>query len=330
MLVGFTLFSATSLLFAYIFFLPNLQKSSLSRLTCTALLVGLSVLQWFHYQTLTSEFDALQNRIYLLFLLFVPACFYYFSRYVLFPSLEAKWHHALHLIPTVVGLYLPTEIIPPIAFMIGSAYCLWFIHLVLKLRTQQNRFAMERFFFGMFALMAVGALVLGLMLPYINSIIFYTAYGSAIGIAMLLVTTAIIIFPDMLNDIQQMAEMAYAKSKLSGIDVAAKKAQLEKLVQQESVYQNEKLSLKLMAEMIDLSVHQLSELVNTQYGFGFSQWVRMHRIEQAKKLLLDEPQTSILAISIMTGFQSQSNFYAAFKEITSESPGNYRKRMIKA
>ncbi len=143
---------------------------------------------------------------------------------------------------------------------------------------------------------------------------------------MLLVSTAIIIFPDMLIDIQQIAEIAYAKTKLSGIDVDAKKAQLEKLMQQESVFQNEKLSLKLMAEMLDLSVHQLSELVNTQYGFGFSQFVRTKRVEQAKILLVEEPETSILAISIMTGFQSQSNFYAAFKEITTQSPGNYRKQ----
>jgi AraC-like DNA-binding protein len=327
-LIGFTIFSAGSLIFAYLFFLHDLQKNIFSKLACTALLLGLSSLQFCHYLTLTTSFDSLNSRFYILCLLFVPACFYYFSRFVLFPSLVPNYKHLLHLIPVIVGLFLPKIIVPAIAFLIGSIYCLWFIHLVLKLRTQQNRFAMERFFFGMFALFAIAALVLGLMIPYINPTIFFIAYGNSIGIAMLLVTTAIIVFPEMLTDIQQIAELSYAKSKLNGIDVESKKNKLEKLIKQENVYENERLSLSSMADMLDLTPHQLSELINSEYGYGFSRFVRTHRVEQAKFLLIKEPKTSILAISIMTGFQSQSNFYSAFKEVTNESPGNYRKSRI--
>lgn len=329
LLIGYTIFSAGSLIIAYTFFLPDLQKSFSSKLACSLLLVGLASLQWCHYLTLTTSFDALNSYFYLSWLILVPACFYYFSRFVLFPTLRPKWQHLIHITPFLVGFFLPKTIIPAIAFLIGSAYCLWFIHLVLKLHTQKNRFAMERFFFGLFAIFAITALVLGLLIPFINPNIFFFTYSSSIGIAMLLVTTAIIVFPDMLSDIQNMAEMAYAKSKLQGIDVQAKKNQLEQMMQQESIYQNEKLSLSSMAHMLEISAHQLSELVNTQYGFGFSQFVRSQRIKQAQKLLIDEPQTSILAISIITGFQSQSNFYAAFRELTDESPGNYRKKHLK-
>lgn len=328
LLIGFTLFSAGTLIFAYIFFLNDLQKSIYSKLSCTVLLLGLASLQWCHYLTLTESFDSLNSRFYLTCLLLVPAFFYYFSRYVLFPSLTPRLIHLLHLIPAFIGFFLAKSMVPAIAFLIGSAYCLWFIHLVLKLRTQQNRFAMERFFFSMFALFAIAALMLGLMIPYIDQSIFYISYALSIGIAMLLVTTAIIIFPEMLSDIQQMAEMTYAKSKLNGIDVESKKIKLEDLIQQENIFQNEKLSLSSMAEMLDLTPHQLSELVNSQYGYGFSRFVRTHRVEQAKKLLIEEPETSVLAISIMTGFQSQSNFYSAFREMTEDSPGNYRKKTI--
>ncbi len=328
LLIGYTIFSAGSLIFAYSFFLNDLQKSIYSKFSCALLLIGLASLQGFHYLALTASFDALNHRLYLMGLLIVPACFYYFSRFVLFPSLSPKTHHLIHLLPVIVGLILPKAVIPGVAFLIGSAYCLWFIHLVLKLRAQQNRFAMERFFFGMFALFAIMALVLGLMIPYIDKTIFYMAYGSSIGIAMLLVTTAIIVFPEMLNDLQQIAERSYANSKLNGIDIEVKKNRLEDLIQQENIFQNEKLSLSHMAELLDLTPHQLSELVNSEYGYGFSRFVRTNRVEQAKKLLILEPKTSVLAISIMTGFQSQSNFYSAFKEVTDESPGNYRKSRI--
>ena len=328
LLIGFTIFSAFSLIIAYFFFLPGLQKSVYSKLACVVLLCGLASLQWCHYLSLTSSFQALDSRLYLLALLSVPASFYYFSRFVLYPDAAVRITQWLHLLPVIAGFFLPEKTIPPMAFMIGSAYCLWYIHVVLKSRTQQNRFHMERFFFGLFAILALSALLIVVAIPYIEPTLYYLAYGNAIGIAMLLVSTAIMVFPDMLSDIQQAAEMAYAKSKLTGVDVTAKKSQLEKLMRQEHVYQNEKLSLSTMADMLDLSPHQLSELVNTAYGFGFSRLIRTLRIEQAKKLLIEEPKTSVLAISIMTGFQSQSNFYTAFKEVTADSPANYRNKQL--
>jgi AraC-like DNA-binding protein len=328
LLAGFTLFSAVSLAIAYVCFLPELRKSAASKLACLTLLSGLVFLQWNHYLYLTTDFSPLSDRLYLLTLLLVPPGFYCFSRSVLFSDTGLGLRHLLHFTPVVAGVFLPEPTIPPIAFMVGSAYCLWFIHLVLKLRVQQNRFVMERFFFGLFAVFAVAGLLLVMMIPYLDARLFYLAYANAIGVAMLLVNTAVLVFPDMLSDIQQAADVVYAKSTLSDIDVPAKKAELEQRIMDEEVYQNEKLSLSYMAGLLDLSAHQLSELVNTQYGQGFSHFVRTHRIEQAKKLLLEEPNTSVLAISIMTGFQSQSNFYAAFKEFTNQSPGEYRKNHI--
>jgi AraC-like DNA-binding protein len=93
----------------------------------------------------------------------------------------------------------------------------------------------------------------------------------------------------------------------------------------QDVFQNENLNLEVLAEMLGLSSHQLSELINTKFGCGFSRYVREKRIEVAKKILLDEPHISILAVSMMVGFKSQSNFYAGFREITGESPGHFRK-----
>jgi len=90
-------------------------------------------------------------------------------------------------------------------------------------------------------------------------------------------------------------------------------------------YANENLSLSSLADDLGVSSHQLSELVNTRLGMGFSRFVREFRVEQAKALLVSAPSRSILSISIDTGFRSQSAFYAAFKEVTGQSPGDYRK-----
>jgi len=52
------------------------------------------------------------------------------------------------------------------------------------------------------------------------------------------------------------------------------------------------------------------------------------RVAAAKDLLVSAPMQSILSIGMDTGFRSQSSFYAAFKEITGQSPGDYRKARV--
>jgi AraC-like DNA-binding protein len=94
-------------------------------------------------------------------------------------------------------------------------------------------------------------------------------------------------------------------------------------------YQDEKLNLSSLADQLGLSSHQLSELVNTRLGRGFSKYVRDCRVEAAKTLLVSAPSQSILSISMDTGFRSQSAFYAAFKEATGQSPGDWRKAQLR-
>jgi AraC-like DNA-binding protein len=53
--------------------------------------------------------------------------------------------------------------------------------------------------------------------------------------------------------------------------------------------------------------------------------VRECRVNAAKTLLISAPGRSILSISMDTGFRSQSAFYAAFKEVTGQSPGDFRR-----
>jgi AraC-like DNA-binding protein len=87
----------------------------------------------------------------------------------------------------------------------------------------------------------------------------------------------------------------------------------------------ENLSLETLAEAVQLSPHQLSELINTEFQQGFSRYIRQHRIDEAKRLLLAEPTASVLSIGLSVGFNSQSNFYAAFREFVGMPPAQYRK-----
>lgn len=326
LIAGFSIFSAAIFLFAYLFFLPDMRKSVVGKYACAALLISLSGLQLGHYLYFSEGVDLLNDKRYLYLLLTVPLTFYFFSRVVLFPEAKLHWHHVLHLIPPLIGMLASLSMIPVIAFLIGMGYTIWFARIVFQLRGQRSRFKFEIFFGVFFALMALLALILGLFIPYIDHTIFFSAYASSIGIAMLLVTASVIIFPELLSDIVEITEATYANSTLNGLNVASIRSSLDNLMLTDKVYQNEDLSLNLMAEMLDISSHQLSELINTQYDCGFPRFIREQRVAEAKRMLIDEPSASVLSIGMANGFKSQSNFYSAFREITGMSPGNYRKQ----
>ena len=325
LIAGFSIFSAAILLFAYLFFLPDMRKSVVGKLACATLLISLSGLQFGHYLYFSEGVDLLNDRRYLYLLLFVPITFYFFSRVVLFPDAKLHLYHILHLIPLIIGILSPLKAIPVIAFLIGTGYTFWFARIVFQLRGQRSRFKFEIFFGVLFALMALLALILGLSIPYIDHTIFFSAYAGSIGIAMLLVTAAVIIFPELMSDIVEITEAAYANSTLSGVNVDALRISLERLMNEDKVYQNEDLSLNTLAEMLDISGHQLSELINTQFDCGFPRFIREQRVAEAKEMLVNEPSASVLSIGMSTGFKSQSNFYSAFRDITGMSPGNFRK-----
>lgn len=326
---GFSIFSSLILLLGYLLFLPEMRKTPLSKLFSALLLLAFVAIQFQHacFFLEVSGYEPLNQSFYLYLLLVAPSLFYGFSRTVLFADNGWTCIDAAHLAPLIIGLFLPIQTLSVYSFMVGTGYTLWMFLKVFELRSQSRRFHFELFFFALFALMAVAALLLGLSIPYIDRSLFYLAYSNSISIAIFLVVAALIIFPDIKQDIVEVLESAYTNSKLQGINIDAKIAQLEHLMAQEKIYQEENLDLAGLADMLDLSAHQLSELVNGHFSTSFPKYIRQYRVEEARQLLIDEPNTSVLAISMMTGFKSQSSFYTAFHEFTGKSPGKYRKEI---
>ena len=323
--IGFSIVAGAILLIAYLFFLKNMQKSIASKTACTVLLAALSGLQLYHLDFLLFDgSDLFDHRPYVVLLLTIPPAFYFFSRELLLPDSNWLPWQAVHVMSAVLGLFLPVNIVAPVALAIGAGYSIWLVRIVYGMRRHMGRFRFELFFFGFFALLALLVLVLFFLVQYFDDSVFYIAYANFTGVALLLVVAALIIFPEILDDISDAARSAYAKSTLNDVDVDTKVRDLEQAMAVDKIFQNENLNLKVLAEAVGLSGHQLSELINTRFHTGFSQFVRERRIAEAKRLLLEDREASILSISLATGFRSQSNFYAAFREIAGMSPGNYR------
>lgn len=305
-----------------------MRKSGVARIACLALLTALGGLQIGHYLYLQQDMPLMEMRIYVIALLISPPAFYFFSREVLLETGTLKPLDIAHFVPLVMSFFTPTHLVAPLAFLVGAGYAIWFARLVWGMRAQRARFRAEMFFFAVFSAQALVVLVLGTVVPWIDPGIFYMVYANCIGVAMVLVVAALLFFPDLLADITNAAQAAYANSTLGGVDVDDRVALLERLMLHSKIFADEDLNLAAVAAELELTPHQTSELINTRFGVGFSRYVREHRVREAKRLLREDTGSSVLVIGLNTGFRSQSNFYAAFREICAESPGNYRKRMV--
>ena len=216
--------------------------------------------------------------------------------------------------------------IMPLAFIIGTGYCFWLMKIVYSLRAHRNRFSIEFFFVTIFSVFAVLVMIFCFSLSTIDNAYFYYFYSNGITLAYILVTGALIIYSDLLNELTEAVKLGYVASTLGKVNIPEKIKQLDNLMKESKIFENENLSLSQLAKELELSGHQLSELINTKFEVSFSRYLRQVRVEQAKVLLNSEPNSSILSISMETGFKSQSNFYSAFKEMTGQSPGNFRKK----
>ncbi|HNP37649.1 MAG TPA: helix-turn-helix domain-containing protein [Woeseiaceae bacterium] len=326
LIIGFSVFSAAILLIAYVFFLKDMQKTVLGVVACAILLGSLCGLQLFHLEFLQSGTDLFDSRLYAVLLIATPSAFYFFSREILLPNSGLSGLQALHLLPLFLGFILPVTFVVPVALAVGAGYSVWFARFVFGMRKHVRRYRFEVFFFSFFALLALLVLALAFLRSHMPPAVFYIAYANFTGISLILVTLTLVAFPELLLDISDAAKLSYEKSTLNEVNIDAKLAQLETVMRDEKLFQNEELNLAMLAEALMLTSHQLSELINRQFGYGFSRYVREIRVAEARKLLQDDRRSSVLAISMMTGFRSQSNFYAAFREITGEAPGNYRKK----
>lgn len=323
--IGFSLVISVVLFVCYWFFMKSETKNTLSLLSCGGFLACMFALQLNHLGYFQFSYEPLDSAYYRALLFLAPPAFYFFCRFLLFADYRLKLYSLLHFIPFAVVWFLPREIAVPMAFLIGTGYCLWMSHVIYSLKAHRKRFEVEFFFFAFFSMFAIAVLLFGFSATYVDSAYFYHFYTNGIALAYVLVTAALVIYPDLLNELTDVVTQNYNKSTLTNVNIDKQLTRLEELMQQSCLYQNENLNLSKLAEALELTSHQLSELINTQYGKSFSQYLRELRIKEAKKLLLNEPNASILSISMETGFKSQSNFYAAFKDLTGMSPGAFRK-----
>jgi AraC-like DNA-binding protein len=324
LLTGYSVFSAFVLALTHFRF-EHYRGQRSTQVTGILLLTALAGLQLLHADYFLADNGLRYPALYIFLLFSVAPAFYLFSKPLLRASSGFKGQHLLHFLPGVLAVWLPFTQGLPLAFAVGAGYLLWLASSVYALRAQRSRFRLELLVLGSVFVLALLVLLLGLLLPLVPEQLFFSLYASAVGGAFMLVSIALNYAPQMSEQVSEAAQETYAVSTLGQVDCEAVLAKMQQLMERDAIYRDSQLDLNTLAARLDLSAHQLSELINTRLGKHFSRYMRENRVRAAQAMLLAEPSASVLSVGLSVGFTSQSNFYEAFREIAGTTPGKFRK-----
>lgn len=87
----------------------------------------------------------------------------------------------------------------------------------------------------------------------------------------------------------------------------------------------EPLSIRDLADAVGFSEPTLYRLFQSHMGVTFNQYLNLLRINTACGILESSPSIPITELAEQCGYNSLSNFYRAFGQLTGKSPNEYRK-----
>lgn len=102
---------------------------------------------------------------------------------------------------------------------------------------------------------------------------------------------------------------------------------LSQIMETEKPFLKEELRLADLAEIIGISPHKLSQVLNQHFNMNFYNFVNLHRVKEVQKQLIDTDSSkkSIIEIALNAGFNSSASFYRIFKQQTGKTPSQFLK-----
>ncbi|WP_339714733.1 tetratricopeptide repeat protein [uncultured Kriegella sp.] len=125
------------------------------------------------------------------------------------------------------------------------------------------------------------------------------------------------------------SDRKYKKSLLGKEELKKYKAQLSSLMSKEAPFLNPDLTLRDLAELLQIPPNYLSQLLNEGFDKNFSEFVNSYRLEIFKKKVATPSlrHLTILALAYDSGFNSKTVFNTYFKKAMGITPRTYWKKM---
>lgn len=118
----------------------------------------------------------------------------------------------------------------------------------------------------------------------------------------------------------------YQSSSLTAGASESIKKRLERLLTEEQVFKENELRLDDLASYLDISRHQLSQVINEHYKVNFFELLNKYRVDYVRKVLSDPAYANytIIQIAYEAGFNNKASFNKYFKREMGITPSAYR------
>jgi AraC-like DNA-binding protein len=267
-----------------------------------------------------------------------PFLYLYLKTFIGNPPVKRAIDGLTWLMPTVIvlliGLIWPYETHPAIwnKYVVYGIYAVWIFFMFLSLGTIWP--TLRQVFFGRRDMAATWILLLytcvlalcvafNLALfgfpylagPLLFSLILYVIMGFMVG-----KKQRAVIFKEVNSKYQKRALAPEKSNILLG--------RLTTVMEQQRPYLNQKMKLAELARSIDSTPHEVSQLLNHHLGLSFNQYINKFRVEVACEMLQNKNHLTIEGIGREVGFTSKTAFYNAFKQVTQQTPGQYKAALI--
>lgn len=118
----------------------------------------------------------------------------------------------------------------------------------------------------------------------------------------------------------------YKKSSLGSAQKSEIARKIKAEMEENNYFRRSLASLPELSKRINKSQHHVSQVINEKMGKNFFELLAWYRVEDAKKWLKNDAQQkfTIEEIAEKVGYNSKSSFNKAFKEITGQTPSQFR------
>lgn len=92
-------------------------------------------------------------------------------------------------------------------------------------------------------------------------------------------------------------------------------------------YTHEQFTIEELAAKLYTNKTYLSSFIREEYGMNFSGWIAHLRIEEAKRMMRENPDQKLIDVAFNVGFSSLAYFSSVFSKIEGVSPSVWLKML---
>lgn len=288
--------------------------------------------------------------------LYGPLLYFYFKRVTF--NYKFRWWDSLHLIPSIVllayimpyymmtanekfnvifdkeGFLLPgayTIITIKILSLAVYAFLIYRIYLSNKAPSNaedKNKMLWQR------NIMAINFVYLASYIVYAGIITKIIIVPSLIHLQILVMVGLVFyvayisherpeIFKGTVKLVDPIDLFKYKKSGLTPGFSEDLKEKLLHLMEEEKVYRVNTINLDSLAEKLDTTRHNTSQVINEHFGLNFFEFINKYRIEEASEILKNKEDMSIIEVAYEVGFNNKVTFNKSFKKIHAKTPSQF-------